>query len=297
MRRPLALSAAGWFLLASQAVPLVMLALPATPPSPQVAAFVATLPPASRFDDAIWWIDTILTIAAAVLVLRGMRAGRTLYLAWGAVSLVPLAWSLASPSGATQDAASQSLPFAIAGALVHVAIYLAVAFLLFRRPSSDWLALPPGRRSFPVWSVRGVLGTVLLVAGGFTLYSWLLFCLIAVAVAINQRLTPAMLVLLIVWLVPVAALLAIGLGVAPGRHGIRRLALVGLCSGLLTLLVGVLGGAFLCSPFAVSLLPTTQIPAGFGRHLLLACPVLLLLLVPCALRLRRPLQASLHAPG
>ncbi len=297
MRRPLALSAAGWFLLASEAIPVLALALPATPPSPQVAALVAALPPAGRFDDAIWWIDTVLTVAAGVLLLRGVRAGRTLYLAWGAVSLVPLAWSLASLYGATQAVASQSLPFAITGASIHVAIYLAVAALLLRPRSSDWLALPPDRRSFPAWSGRGVLGTLLLVVGGFALYCWLLVCLIAVAVAIDQGPRLVLVVLPSVWLVPVAALLALGLAVAPGRHGGRRLALIGLCSGLFTLLVGVLCGTFLCSPAAVSLfLQAVPIPAGFGRHILLACPALLVLLVPSALRLRRSPPPGLPTP-
>lgn len=297
MRRPLALSAAGWFLVVSGVVPLLLLLLPAAPPSPQLAALAASLPPDGRVADALWWIDSVVTFAAGVLVLRGVRAGRTLYLAWDALLLVFHAWTLASGSGATQAVALQAWPFAIAGAAIHVAIYLAIAFLLLRRPSRDWLALPPNQRSFPVWSVRGVLGTVLLVAGGFALYCWLMACLILVAVATDQALKPVAILVLVFPSILVAVLLSLGLAVAPGRHGTRRLALVGLCSGLFTLGVGVFIGGFLCSPLAGSLLPDVQIPPGFGRHLLLACPVLLVLLVPCALRLRRLLPADVTAPG
>ncbi len=297
MRRPLGLSAAGWYLVVSEVIPLLLLLLPAAPPSPQLAALAASLPPDGRFADALWWIDSVVTITAAVLVLRGVRAGRTLYLAWGALLLVHLAWTLQGQTGATEVAALQAWPFALAGALLHVAIYLAIAALLLRRPSRDWLALPPDQRSFPVWSVRGVLGTVLLVAAGFALYGWLLACLILVAVAIGQALKPVAIVVLVVPTILVAVLLPLGLAVAPGRHGTRRLALVGLCSGLFTLLVGVIVGSFLCSPVAASLVTGVQVPPGFGRHLLLACPVLLVLLVPCALRLRRPLPADVTVPG
>ncbi|MGI3777675.1 MAG: hypothetical protein ACRYGC_10335 [Janthinobacterium lividum] len=291
MKRPLAPSAAGWFLVVSGVLPALLLLRPDAPPDPRLAALFATIPPDGRFWDAMWWADLAITAAAGVLVLRGRRAGRVLCLSSGAVWLALSAWRLMAPSGLAPAVERQAWFLAVVFVLIDLAIYLSVAFLLFRQTSRDWFALPPAGRSFGAWSLRGVFGAVLLAAGGFLLYCWLFVCLLFAAMALGHQSTGLMVMVLAICLVPVAALLSLGLVVAPGRRGRRRLALVGLCSGLFTLFVGVMCGTALCSPLLLSLLPSAQVPEGFGPRLLLACPLLLALLIPCGLHLRRPAAA------
>ena len=90
MQRPTSISIIGWLLVVPGALGLVsVLANPfIIARSPQAAAFAARSPSPPALTEAVGLVGGAVNAAAGVMLLRRIAAGRSLYVAWGALTLL-----------------------------------------------------------------------------------------------------------------------------------------------------------------------------------------------------------------
>ena len=284
MRCPLSVAIVGWFLVGFGVI-FSLVALVGGPLPPEVAEAVASGPRYGWPVDVLWRASSLDDVVAGGLALRRARQGRTLFLACGALACIVMGL----PRGA------QVQPLTAVVACILTTGCAVAAWLLFRGPARRWLGLAPTLRQHAAWSVRGVLGVAALVAAGTLLANCLFASLFAAAnwFASGAVPTPDRLGLIGALSVLLAAL---GLALGPRRLAGRRLAVVVLRAALVAPIAGLWTGAFVLTPAVASVLPPDLSSGKFGYSVLAACPVLLVPLGLCVLRLRRE-PAGSAGPG
>ena len=284
MRCPISVSIVGWFLVGFGVV-VSLIALVGAPLPSEVSAAAASGPRYGWPVDVLWRASTLALVVAGGLVLRGARQGRTLFLACGASVCVVTGL----PKG------TQMQPLMAVVTCILTAGFVVAAWLLFRTPARRWLGLAPTLRRHAAWSVRGVLGGAALVAAGALLAVLLYSSLFAAADWFVSGAVPARDRLGLTGALSVL-LTASGLALGPRRSAGRRLAVVVLCAALVAFIADLWGGAYVLTPAVASILPPDFSPEKLGYALLGTCPVLLVPLALCVLRLRREADGS-AGPG
>ena len=284
MRCPISVSIVGWFLVGLGVI-FSLVALLGGPLPPEVAAAAASGPRYGWPVDVLWRASSLGHVVAGGLVLRGARQGRTLFLACGALTCVVTGL----PRGA------QVQPLMAVVACILAAGFAMAAWLLFRAPARWWLGLAPTLRQHAVWSVRGVLSGTALVVGGALLAGCLFGSLFAAADWFASGAVPAPGRLGLIGALS-ALLAALGLALGPRRSAGRRLSVLVLCAALVTLIADLWVGVTVLTPAMASALPPDFSADKFGYALPATCPVLLVPLALCVLRLRRE-PAGSAGPG
>ena len=152
-------------------------------------------------------------------------------------------------------------------------------------------AVGTGRADTRIGStLRRGLGLVLLGAAVFCLYLGASGSLLGMALGRSGADMLGLVVCVLAW-IPFALFLLLGLMCSPPGTGPDRLAITVLTGSLLTLFTWLSVGLMLLSPTVDAALPPGHDYPAFGRVGLLACPFLLILLLPAGLRLRRMSRA------
>ena len=124
MARPTSLGIIGWLLIILGMVGLLTaLWSYRTVASPQVMALMARSPVPPAVEEAIGLLGSVVQLAAGVLMLRRVPAGRLLYAIWGGLGLLFGLW------------AAPVTVILVPGIL----IYAVIVFFLYRRPVGVWL--------------------------------------------------------------------------------------------------------------------------------------------------------------
>ena len=138
------------------------------------------------------------------------------------------------------------------------------------------------------------LSIVLLSLAGICLYAAASGSLFGIMMASHGRFIETGMVIAIVAWIPFALFLALGLVCSRRGETVDRAAITVLLGALLTLLVWLSFGLMLLSPDFAAMLPPGHNYLFDGRVALLACPALLLLIVPAGLRARTMSRRTGH---
>lgn len=124
MKRPLSVSIIGWLLVVLGVISIVTIlwSYRQVGANPRVAALMASSPLSPALQETIGVIGSVVNIAAGILLLKRIEAGRLIYVVWTVLTLLLSLWS--SP-----------VKVAIIPGLILFAV---VTFFLFRRPVTAW---------------------------------------------------------------------------------------------------------------------------------------------------------------